>query len=99
MSGIVKAEWLKLHKRPAIRSIVAIWLALVLLLGYLLPYLVFKNPPPGRVGARFASAAAMTAHPTTFLHVSTPTKATHRRRELRCRGARQCRLGTVQRDL
>jgi ABC-2 type transport system permease protein len=74
MSGIVKAEWLKLHKRPAIRSIVAIWLALVLLLGYLLPYLVFKNPPPGRVGARFASAALLPSLlPANLVHWFVPT--------------------------
>jgi ABC-2 type transport system permease protein len=74
MSGIFKAEWLKLHKRPAIRSIVAIWLALVLLLGYLLPYLVFKNPPPGRVGARFASAALLPSLlPTNLVHWFVPT--------------------------
>lgn len=57
MSGIVASEWLKLRKRPAIISVGAIWLALVLLLGYLLSYTVFKNPPPGRLGARLASAA------------------------------------------
>ena len=74
MSGIFKAEWLKLHKRPAIRSIVAIWLALVLLLGYLLPYLVFKNPPPGRVGARFASAALLPSLlPANLVHWFVPT--------------------------
>jgi ABC-type transport system involved in multi-copper enzyme maturation permease subunit len=74
MSGIFKAEWLKLQKRPAIRSIVAIWLALVLLLGYLLPYLVFKNPPPGRVGARFASAALLPRLlPTNLVHWFVPT--------------------------
>ena len=74
MSGIFKAEWLKLQKRPAVRSIVAIWLALVLLLGYLLPYLVFKNPPPGRVGARFASAALLpNLLPTNLVHWFVPT--------------------------
>jgi ABC-type transport system involved in multi-copper enzyme maturation permease subunit len=74
VSGIVKAEWLKLHKRPAIRSIVAIWLALVLLLGYLLPYLVFKNPPPGRVGARLASAALLPGLlPSNLVHWFVPT--------------------------
>ena len=74
MSGIFKAEWLKLHKRPAIRSVGAIWLALVLLLGYLLPYLVFKNPPPGRVGARFASAALLpNLLPTNLVHWFVPT--------------------------
>ena len=74
MSGIVRAEWLKLHKRPAIRSIMVTWLALVLLLGYLLPYLVFKNPPPGRVGARFASAALLpNLLPTNLVHWFVPT--------------------------
>jgi ABC-type transport system involved in multi-copper enzyme maturation permease subunit len=74
MSGIVRAEWLKLHKRPAIRSIMVTWLALVLLLGYLLPYLVFKNPPPGRVGARLASAALLPSLlPTNLVHWFVPT--------------------------
>jgi ABC-2 type transport system permease protein len=74
MRGIFKAEWLKLHKRPAIRSVVVIWLALVLLLGYLLPYLVFKNPPPGRVGARFASAALLPSLlPANLVHWFVPT--------------------------
>jgi ABC-2 type transport system permease protein len=74
MRGTFKAEWLKLHKRPAIRSIVVIWLALVLLLGYLLPYLVFKNPPPGRVGARFAGAALLPSLlPTNLVHWFVPT--------------------------
>jgi ABC-2 type transport system permease protein len=74
MRGIFKAEWLKLHKRPAIRSVAVIWLALVLLLGYVLPYLVFKNPPPGRVGARFASAALLpNLLPTNLVHWFVPT--------------------------
>jgi ABC-type transport system involved in multi-copper enzyme maturation permease subunit len=74
MSGIVRAEWLKLHKRPAIRSIMVTWLALVLLLGYLLPYLVFKNPPPGRVGARLASAALLPSLlPSNLVHWFVPT--------------------------
>ena len=74
MSGIFKAEWLKLHKRAAIRSVGAIWLALVLLLGYLLPYLVFKNPPPGRAGARFASVALLpNLLPTNLVHWFVPT--------------------------
>jgi ABC-type transport system involved in multi-copper enzyme maturation permease subunit len=74
MSGIFRAEWLKLHKRPAIRSIMVTWLALVLLLGYLLPYLVFKNPPPGRVGARLASAALLPSLlPTNLVHWFVPT--------------------------
>ena len=74
MSGIVRAEWLKLRKRPAIRSIVGIWLAVVLLLGYLLPYLVFKNPPPGRAGARFASAALLSnLLPNNLVHWFVPT--------------------------
>src|SRR5205085_5183710 len=74
MSGIVKAEWLKLRKRPAIRSIGVIWLVLVLLLGYLLPYLVFKKPPPGRAGARLASAALLPSLlPNNLAHWFVPT--------------------------
>ena len=74
MIGIFKAEWLKLRKRPAMRSIGVIWLALVLLLGYLLPYLVFQNPPRGRAGARFASAALLPSLlPNNLAHWFVPT--------------------------
>lgn len=60
MIGIVRAEWLKLWKRPAARVIALIWVVLVLVLGYLLPYMVFKNPSRGADSTvRIADAVAI----------------------------------------
>ncbi len=51
MSGVIAAEWLKLRKRAATYVIGAIWVALILLLEYLLSYYFFKSAPRPRLGA------------------------------------------------
>ncbi len=61
MIGAFSAEWLKLRKRTATIIISVIWLALVLLLEYLLPYLIFKNPPRPRNGNPALNSAALIA--------------------------------------
>ncbi len=61
MTGVFAAEWLKLRKRPATLIIGVIWLALVLLLGYLLPYLIFKSPSRARNGGPPLNSAALIA--------------------------------------
>ncbi len=74
MTGVFAAEWLKLRKRPATLIIGVIWLALVLLLGYLLPYVIFKNPPRPRNGNSPLNSAALIAglEPRNLVHELVP---------------------------
>jgi ABC-type transport system involved in multi-copper enzyme maturation permease subunit len=46
MSGSFSAELFKLRKRWAIRIIAVLFLLLLVLLQFTLPYLIYKNPPP-----------------------------------------------------
>lgn len=74
MTGIFGAEWLKLRKRAATVIIAIIWIALVLLLEYVLPYIIFKNPPRARNGSpRFNSAALIAMLlPKNLVHYFVP---------------------------
>ncbi len=44
------AEISKLWRRPAVWILVALWCAMALAFGYLIPYLVYQNPPSGGTG-------------------------------------------------
>ncbi len=46
MLGSLSAELLKIRKRWAIRSLVVIFVLILVLLSYVLPYTIYKNPPP-----------------------------------------------------
>lgn len=45
----LRAETLKLRKRPAVWVLAAVWVAVMALFGYFLTYLIFSNPPEGAV--------------------------------------------------
>jgi ABC-type transport system involved in multi-copper enzyme maturation permease subunit len=45
----LRAEALKLRKRPAVWVLALVWVALMALFGYLLTYVIFSNPPEGAV--------------------------------------------------
>lgn len=49
MAASFLAETLKLRKRPATWVLGLVWLALVVLFGYVLTYAIFANPPEGAV--------------------------------------------------
>jgi len=44
------AEIMKLRRRPALWVILALWFAMALAFGYVIPYLIYKNPPNGGAG-------------------------------------------------
>ncbi len=45
MIASLRAEWLKMRKRPAVWVLFAVFLALLVTLGYAIGYLVLTNPP------------------------------------------------------
>ncbi len=44
------AEIMKLRRRPALWVLLALWFAMALAFGYLIPYLIYQNPPAGGAG-------------------------------------------------
>jgi ABC-type transport system involved in multi-copper enzyme maturation permease subunit len=44
------AEVMKLRRRPAMWVLLSLWFAMALAFGYVIPYLVFQNPPNGGAG-------------------------------------------------
>ena len=74
MIGIFRAEWFKLRKRPATLIVGVIWIVLVVVLGYVLPYLVFKHPPRALERARSfdQSAAIAGLLPQNVVHCFVP---------------------------
>ena len=57
MFASFSAEILKLRKRPAVWMIVAAWMALEVMFGYLFPYLGYRTssaPGPDSAGRRFS---------------------------------------------
>lgn len=74
MTGIFRAEWFKLRRRPATLVIGATWLVLVAVLGYVLPYLVFKHPPRSLERARGFDQSAELANllPQNLVHWFVP---------------------------
>jgi ABC-type transport system involved in multi-copper enzyme maturation permease subunit len=49
MLDSLRAELLKLRKRPAVWVLALVWVAAMALFGYLLTYVIFSNPPEGAV--------------------------------------------------
>lgn len=74
MTGIFRAEWFKLCKRPATLIVGIIWLILVVALGYVLPYVVFKHPPRALERARSFDQSAELANllPQNLVHWFVP---------------------------
>lgn len=74
MTGVFAAEWLKLRKRPAAWVIGLIWLALVFLLGYLLPYALLRSVPHRHGGSPGVDRGALVAPllPRNILHELLP---------------------------
>ncbi|MBA2751387.1 MAG: ABC transporter permease [Actinobacteria bacterium] len=44
------AEVMKLRRRPAMWVLLSLWFAMALAFGYVIPYLVYQNPPSGGAG-------------------------------------------------
>lgn len=44
------AEVMKLRRRPAVWVLLAVWFAMALAFGYLIPYLIYQNPPSDGAG-------------------------------------------------
>lgn len=77
MIGVFAAEWLKLRKRAATYVIGAIWIALILLLEYLLSYYFSKNASRPRGGGGFnAKAFIDTLLPQNLVHYMVPGNTT-----------------------
>lgn len=70
MIGVFAAEWLKLRKRTATWVIGLIWLALVFLLGYLVPYALSGSAQRGRGGSSGVDQGTLVATllPRNILH-------------------------------
>ncbi len=77
MIGVFAAEWFKLRKRAATYVIGAIWIALILLLEYLLSYYFSKNAGRPRNGGGFnAKAFIDTLLPQNLVHYMVPGNTT-----------------------
>ncbi len=67
MLGSFSAEMLKLRKRWAIRILAIIFLVIMVLLGYVLTYTIYKNPPP-----RFAESLPKGTTPADLIRALYP---------------------------
>jgi len=77
MIGVFSAEWLKLRKRAATYVIGAIWVALILLLEYLLSYYFSKSASRPRNGGGFNARALIDALlPRNIVHYRVPGNTT-----------------------
>ncbi len=78
MIGIFSAEWLKLRKRVATYVIGAIWVALILLLEYLLTYYFAKSAPRPRNGGAGFNAKSLIdlLQPRNIVHYVVPGNTT-----------------------
>jgi ABC-2 type transport system permease protein len=66
MMASLSAELRKLARRPGLWVLVSLWGAMGLVFGYLIPYLIYRNPPPD-IPREIQGALLITLLPSEFI--------------------------------